>query len=82
MIVCRYIGRVELPNNVNVFFRPIAMMKPDTTTISEVLLLSNGFVNAPSLATKLTKFFEFMETQVSKQVHCSCNSYRMTYMYM
>ncbi len=44
------------------------MVKPDTITIAEVLLLSNGFVNATSLATKLTKFFEFMEAQVSKQV--------------
>ncbi len=73
MFACRYIGRIELPNSLSVLFRPIAMMEPDTTAIAEVLLLSNGFVNATSLATKLTKFFEFMEAQVSKQVYIGIN---------
>lgn len=69
--MCRYIGRVELPNSLNVLFRPIAMIKPDTNAIAEVLLLSNGFINATNLATKLTTFFEFMEAQVSQQVYLS-----------
>ena len=63
-----YIGRAELPDNVRIYFRPIAMMEPDTVIIAEVLLLSSGFTSAPSLAIKMTKFFEFMESQISRKV--------------
>lgn len=62
---------------MRLFFRPVAMMVPDTAIIAEVLLLSVGFTTATRLATKLSKVYELMETQVSNQVYnCILSSLR------
>ena len=63
-----YTGRVELPDNLKSFFRPVAMMVPDTNMITEVLLFINCFTTASTLALKVTKFYEMIKSQISHQV--------------
>lgn len=63
-----YTGRVELPDNLKSYFRPVAMMVPDTSMIAEVLLFINCFTTAPILAIKLTKFYDMIESQISHEV--------------
>ena len=63
-----YVGRVELPDNLQPLFRPVAMVVPDTAMIVEVLLFTCGFTMAPVLATKLTKLYEMATVQLSQEV--------------
>lgn len=64
-----YAGRFELPDNLKMLFRPIAMVVPDTAIITEVLLLGNGFTTASVLAPKLTKLYQLAAVQLLQQTH-------------
>ena len=64
-----YAGRSNLPDNLKKLFRSIAMSKPDKELISEVMLFSQGFVQAQELSRQIVPFFESCFYSLSKQAH-------------
>lgn len=64
-----YAGRSNLPDNLKKLFRSIAMTKPDRELIAQVMLFSQGFRTAESLASKIVPFFELCMEQLSSQPH-------------
>jgi dynein heavy chain len=53
-----YEGRAELPDNLKALFRPVVMCVPNTGTICEIMLMSEGFNEARVLAKKMNKLYQ------------------------
>ena len=64
-----YEGRSNLPDNLKSLFRSFAMVVPDRNLIAQVMLYSQGIVNAETLSTKVVDLFSLCKKRMSQQKH-------------
>ncbi|XP_059138610.1 dynein axonemal heavy chain 10-like [Physella acuta] len=64
-----YAGRTELPESVKALFRPVVVIVPDLQQICEIMLFSEGFLQAKIMAKKMTVLYKLAREQLSKQFH-------------
>lgn len=64
-----YAGRTSLPDNLKKLFRPVAMTRPNRQIISQVMLLSQGFIEAESLSLQIDQFFDQCQAKLSNESH-------------
>ena len=53
-----YAGRTELPDNLKVCFRPVAMMIPNYGLIAEIMLFGEGFGDSSVLSKKMVQLYK------------------------
>jgi dynein heavy chain, axonemal len=64
-----YAGRAELPDNLKVLFRPVAMMIPSYGLVAQVMLFAEGYTEAQKLSTKMVQLYKLSDEQLSQQDH-------------